>query len=307
MLDYSLTTPEERNAYLHNLTDLDDYKPNELELCANYLLHAADKSLANHKANNKSSNSKNLELVDNGEGEAVIKPRKGSNAILRPNVPVPWEHPNLVDLKKDIEILLADEEAETDLYRKYKLHRWITELRMDAKARVPDYTIEVNPSWCKIEPIDLEIAGLDWTNSFHVKHLIRHYSELKQSETSKFLMEYFDSIIEQTPLLGWERHILIRYIDGTDTIIIAREVMETYDKVLYPGFVSKLMRQIYREIANEAEKLDIERSVNKKLWRRCPRCGKKHPDHAYWWRIGQRACKECFTGIPDVELLNEYK
>lgn len=293
MLDYSLTTPEERNAYLHNLADLDEYTDSQLELCANYLLHAADKSLANHKSNNKASNNKNLELVDNGEGETTIKPRKGSNAILRPTVPVPWHHPNLIDLKRDIEVLLAAEEVEPDLLRKYRLKRWITELRLDAKARVPDHTIEVTASFSKVEPIDLEMAGLDWTNSFHIKHLVRYYSELKQSDASQFTMEYFDSIVEKTPLEPWEKHILIRYIDGMNTIIIAREVKEEFDKILYPGFISKVMRQIYREIAQQAERSDIEKSTPKSKWRRCPKCGQKHPDHEFWWRTGQRSCKQC--------------
>lgn len=301
MLDYSLTTPEERNAYLHNLSDLDEYNDTQLELCANYLLHAADKSLANHKAENKSSNNKNLELVDNGEGETEIKPRKGSNAILRPTVPVPWEHPNLVDLKKDIETLLLAEENEIDLYRKYKIRRWVTELRLDAKARVPDHTIEVSASFSKIEPIDLEMAGIDWTNSFHVKHLVRHYSELKQSESSQFTMEYFDGIVERTPMEPWKKHIFVRYIDGENTIIIAREIKEEFGKILYPGFISTVMRQIYREIAQEAEREDVEKSTKKSTWRRCPKCGKKHPDHEFWWRKGQRACKQCLRTQKETE------
>lgn len=295
MLDYSLETPEERIQYVEQwLSTLENPKDTQLELAANYILHAADTSLANHAKQNKNDDKKKLQLDTNAPMEE-IKPRKGSNAYLRPNVPVPWEHPNLKDLKKDIEKLEILEQLETDAHKAYKLRRWILDLRLDAKARVPDYTIQIGASWTSIEPIDLEMAGLDWTNPFHIKHLVRYYSELKQSDNTKFEMEYFDSLVESANLDPWQKHVFIRYIDGLHSITMAREVAEKFGKILYPGFTSKVMRQIYRKIADEAMRKDVERSMRDKPKRKCPKCGESYPDHEIWWRKGQRNCKVCLS------------
>ena len=56
-LDYTLTTTEDRNAYLHNL-DLTTANDHDLEICANYLLHTVDKSLCGSAQQNRSSNKK---------------------------------------------------------------------------------------------------------------------------------------------------------------------------------------------------------------------------------------------------------
>lgn len=296
MLDYNIENPEDRVAYVADwLSTLgDDIKDTQLELAANYILHAADKSLANHAKQNNNDNKKNLELEDHAATFAEeIKPKKGSNAYLRPVTPVPWEHPNLKELKKDIEKLEQLEQLEPDSHTKYKLRRWILELRLDAKARICDHTINVSPSFTSLEPIDLEMAGLDWTNAFHIKHLVKHYSELKQSENTKFEMEYFDKLVEATPMEGWQKHIFIRYIDGQNSITVAREVAEEYGKILYPGFTSKVMRQIYTKIAEKAIELDVERSMRNEPKRKCPKCGESYHDHEIWWRKGQRNCKAC--------------
>ena len=291
MLDYTLQTIEERLAVLQSL-DLENCKPAQLENYANYLLHLADPSLANHKPLNNAENKKNNKLTDQGE---EIKPAKGSNRYLYPTKPVPWEHPNLRVLKEDIgKLLRLEEEAkvQNNTTRAYQLHRWITELRLDAKARISDHEIQIHGSFSRPMPTDLEEAGLNWTNSFHIKHLVRHYSNLKQDDNAKFDAEYLEQLIEETPLPDWKKHILIRYIDGTNTIIVAREVAEQYGKVLYPGFISKVMRSIYRAIATTAEKKELERTLEK---RKCPKCGQWYPDHQYWWRKGQRKCKVCLS------------
>ena len=57
MLDYTLQTIEERLAVLQSL-DLENCKPAQLENYANYLLHLADTSLANHKPLNNAENKK---------------------------------------------------------------------------------------------------------------------------------------------------------------------------------------------------------------------------------------------------------
>lgn len=294
MLDYTIQQPEGRVAFVETwLTELgENIKDKQLELAANYILHAADKSLANHAKQNKAENKQNLILDENTENE-IIKPRKGSNSYTKPNTPVPWEHPNLVPLKNAIDQLELVEILCPDPRTQYNLRRWILELRLDAKARVPDHTIKTAATWSSPPPLDLEMAGLDWSNSFHIKHIVRHYSELRQSDHSKFDIEYFDALVERTNLPEWQKHVFIRYIDGLNNIIVAREVAEKFNKILYPGFTSKVMRQIYRKIADQAEAEDVRRSTRNLPQRKCPRCGQSFPDHEIWWRKGQRSCKHC--------------
>lgn len=289
MLDYTLTTTEQRLALLNSL-DLTNLNPTTLETYTNYLLHVAEPSLANHKPLNNANNKKNNKLTDQGQ---AIKPSKGSNRYLYPTKPVPWEHPHLVTLKQDIDNLLQlHEKAKQNNAPTYHLHRWITELRMDAKARISNHEIQVAPNFTHPLPIDLEEAGLDWTNSFHIKQIVKYYSELKQEENTKYDILYFEHLVDLAQLPDWKIHILTRYIDGINTIIVAREVAEQYGKILRPGFVSKVMRSIYRAVAMEAEKQQLLRNAHKK---RCPSCGQSWPDHEYWWRKGQRKCKKCLA------------
>ena len=291
-LDYSLTTPEERTSYVSTL-DLNSLKPLELEICANYILHPYGRDLSNSKPTRMS---KNVELNNYVSMGHEIKPSKGSNRNLTPRTAVPWEHPNLTQLATDIETLKADLESESNTYRQYKLRTWIRELRMDARERVPDHTIRFTPTFTSTPDLDIE-EQIDFGNSFHVKQLIAYYTELRQSDISKCTIEYLDKIIERAPLESWEKHLLVRYIDKLNAIIIARELATEYNHVVYPGYLSKTMRRIYRLIAEEAMKVEVEWNYRDKpqLWRKCPACGERHPNVEIWWRKGQRKCKQCLS------------
>lgn len=291
-LDYTLTTAEERVASLSSL-NLDSQSEAMLENCANYILHAADKSLANHAPQNSHHNKYNLELNENIPEPQPVQPRAGSNAYLYPTIPVPWDSPHLRDLAEDIDKLeLAAQQAEGK--QLYLYNKWILELRMDAKARIPNaHTIPTVSDFTPPTEIDMEQAGLDWTNSFHIKHVVRYYSDLKQSEHSNLLMCHFEKLVDNAGLLPWQMHILVRYIDKAHSITIAREVAEQFDIMLQPGYTSKVMRQIYRAIAEEGEKVELMRTTPPSEWRLCPRCGNRYPDNFHWWRKGQRMCKNC--------------
>ena len=292
-LDYSLITPEDRTRYTHTLP-LERYNPMELELCANYILHPYGRNLSNTKSARKTP--KHVDLHAEGTQGHEIKPSKGSNKTLVPRTPVPWHHPYLRDLARDIEILKQALDAELDSYRAYKLRSWIRELRMDARERIPNYEIHFSPTFTSAPDVEIEDL-IDFTNSFHIKHFIQHYGELRQSEVSKFSAEYFDMIVERTPLEAWEKHLLIRYIDRENAIVVARELATEFNHIVYPGYLSKTMRRIYRLIADEAKKMEVEWNYRDKpeLWRKCPNCGEKHPNMELWWRKGQRQCKTCLS------------
>lgn len=296
VLDYNLNTPDERNRYLHNL-NLSALNPHQLELCANYLLHTVDKSLSNSTPQNRSSNKKNNELDPNNGQATEITPKKGGNYYTSPPNPVPWDHFALVDLKEGIDNLVAIRDNETEPTRKYYLSRWITELRLDARLRLPEPTMNVSASFTSTPPIELEEAGLDWTNTFHLKHVCRYYSRLRQDENAKWDIYYFDKLVEQTPLEPWQKHILIRYIDGQNAIITARELAYNFGKMVHPGYTSVVLRSIYAKIAKTATKEIVRQKAKegKIALRKCPTCGKTHPDHELWWRKGQRKCKACLV------------
>lgn len=296
-LDYTLTTTEDRNAYLHNL-DLTTANDHDLEICANYLLHTVDKSLCGSAQQNRSSNKKNLELDPSVE-HSEIKPKKGGNYYTSPPNPVPWEHPAIADLKKGIEQLLALQEKETDSTRAYYLGRWITDARLEARLRLPIPTMSLKSSPPSSPPsIDLERNGLDWTNSFHLKHICKYYSQLRQDDEAKWDMHYFDQLVEATPLEPWQKHVLIRYIDGQNAIITARELAYDFNKAVHPGYTSVVMRSIYTKIAKTAQEQQLLTDMkNGKLEpRKCRKCGKIYPDHSFWWQKGQRQCKSCLNG-----------
>lgn len=295
-LDYNLTTTEERNNYLHSL-NLINANPHQLELCANYLLHTVDKSLANTIPQNRSSNKKNNELDPNDSHSTEIVAKKGSNYYTAPPNPVPWEHPAIADLKAGIDHLVEIRDAETESTRKYYLSRWITEARLEARLRLPISTMNVSASFTSTPPLELEEAGLDWTNSFHLKHVCRYYSRLRQDENAKWDIYYFDSLVERTPLHPWQKHILIRYIDGQNAIITARELAYEFDKMVHPGYTSVVLRSIYTKIAKTAleDQLRQKEKTGEIASRKCPTCGKTHPDHELWWRKGQRKCKACLV------------
>lgn len=297
-LDYTLTTTEERNSYLHSL-DLTNANEHQLEICANYLLHTEDKSLSNANPQSQRENKKNLELDPSSSTNKEINPRKGGNYYTAPANPVPWEHPAIVELKKGIDQLVELREKETDSTRHYYLGRWITDARLEARVRLPIPQMNVKSSApSPAPPIDLEQSGLDWTNSFHLKHVCKHYSKLREDPEAKWDMEYFDQLVEATPLEPWQKHILIRYIDGQNAIITARELALGFGKMMHPGYTSVAMRSIYTKVARtaEAKHLVEEMNAGRLEPRKCPSCGKIHPDHHFWWQSGQRRCKACLNG-----------
>lgn len=304
-LDYTLPTAEQRTALLHaqNLSNLNAY---QLELCANYILYptsAKEPILPTSKPLSTREDKKNQELLPNLSAQEII-PKKGSNYYTAPKNNINWSHPALLDTANAITALQAKIDklkTASDMANKleqYKLKRWLTELRMEARLRLPEKVIDVHPTRVEPEPIDLQEAGLNWANSFHIKHVVRHYSELRQSGTAKWDVLYFDYLVEQTPLEPWEKHLFIRYIDGIKATVVARELAENFDKFVSPGYTSKVMRTIWRRIAETAEKEQalLNAANDPSQLRKCPRCGEKYPQNNWlFWRKGQRNCKRCLA------------
>lgn len=281
-LDYTLNSAEERTKYITQLlsNSTSTPPPTQLEFYADYILHAIPSlSLA--------PNEPNLPL----QTEAQHTPPSPTK-YTKPRYPIPWNSPQLGELEKDIKLLLQKaEEAPSPLG--YRLRRWARELRMDARARLGTQYIEISPTFSPSPPPDIDLL-IDWTNPFHIKHLIRHYSELRQSN-SQSEIEYLDYLVEKAQLPAWQEFFLLRYIDGENSISVAVELATKFDKPVSPGYTSQVLRKIYRRIAQIAELDQLEKNLRHtpSAWAYCPGCGEKKLIHEeYWWR-GKTKCKKC--------------
>lgn len=293
-LDYTLTTSEERIEAISKL-DLSSCNSKQLEFYADYILHPCRKETHTITGHSKEESNISLEQLAPLENPSPPKPRKGHNHYIVSIEPIDWENPALISLKQDIDTL-KQAAAHTTGSRSWQLKRWARELSMEARLRIPGPgTRSLPQDWSHAPSPDLEAAGLDWTDSFHIKHLVKHYSALREGNESKWTAFELERLVDATPMEDWERHIFIRHIDGTNAIIVARELAYSYDKFIRPGYLSQVMRRLYRAIAQTAEK-DIY------LWqarrgvvrtKKCPTCQRYWPDHELWWRQGQRRCKPC--------------
>lgn len=284
-LDYTLELPQRIN--LIKSLPLHTYKSTELELLANYILYK-DKQIPKEKNKYVASKTKphaNLEVLE-----------KPKTQYTKPRPFIHTEDFYIKQYNESIEILKsqlskAPEESQ------WKIKQWIIQHRLDMGiANSLLYpTINFTSSIILKEPIDLDEI-VDLTNSFHISKLLSLYSHLRQSEDSKMWIDWIDrNIIEKTPLFDWQRHLLIRYIDGANQITIGRELGEYFGKIVTPSTISQALRTIYRQIAITAEKelFAFYNANNPAEWRTCKSCGEKKLIKYEYYSSKPKICKQC--------------
>jgi predicted SprT family Zn-dependent metalloprotease len=120
---------------------------------------------------------------------------------------------------------------------------------------------------------------IEYNNPFHIKHLIAHYSFMRQLDEYKPIIEYFDQIVEATPLKLWQKYLLVGRIEGVSQTTLAVQIAQVYGKILSPSYMSQVMRNIYSKIAEQAE-IEYEKFLHMHqswAWETCGTCGcKKH-------------------------------
>ena len=88
-------------------------------------------------------------------------------------------------------------------------------------------------------------------------------------------------IVEQTPLEPWQKHILIRYIDGQNAIITARELAYNFGKMVHPGYTSVVLRSIYAQNRNQRKDTAESERREKLLCENVLRAEKRIPTTSY--------------------------
>lgn len=283
-LDYSLETTPER---LHHLSTVDllSLSSNQLELCADYLLYT-------HKPQTK----KIAPNIKNVPFDPATIPSTPQFKYTNPKPKVNWSNPRLETIKQAIEQLDVLQTATQDTYTTYKFRKWKIELRKDAYSiqELTNPIIRSNPDYVQLDPPEIE-HFIDLTNSYHIKHLITYYSQLRQSIYSKSTIEYFDSIVEYAKLLPWEKHLFIRRIDGANQITIGVELAQDFGKIVSPSYMSQAMRSIYQKIAKAAEQKQLQHLYrnNASKWKRCPTCQQLKLNNSYNYQKSKLKCKDC--------------
>jgi hypothetical protein len=215
---------------------------------------------------------------------------------IAPPKPINWAAPHMVAFKEAIDALVALE-ASLDGPEKWKVKKWLTELRVDAGICWHTYLGEIRVSPSPSKPTPPTLDHVDIGDSFVVKHLIELYWKLRQdgTEDTQLFMAYFEQIVDTAPLKAWQYDIVKLRCEGASGISIAREIRERYARNLSPQSLSNSLRAIYRIVADWGRQAEIEwedRNDPTK-WRKCSVCGQRKHNSAYHWHKGRNECKVC--------------
>lgn len=237
ILDYNYTTPEERLAYIKTqLPHLAQLNPTQLDTCANYLLQ--------YTSTKPTLEFSQVYLEDLHPDLTQTNPIKYTH----PKTPPNWANlPIRTKAINQLKILEAAAPAQLAYnYRKIRIDL-TKEAALETTSQLPKPYAPTQPP----HPIDISPL-IDLTNPFHIKQILKLYSQLKQSPESWEFMEYFDQICTKANLHPWQEHILLRQIDGVNQITIGIELAQQFNKPITPSYLSQAKRTIYRKIAKAA-------------------------------------------------------
>lgn len=271
MLDYTLLTAEERCQLAHDLDDNGQLTARNAEAIANYILHCTEQKTKS--AFSASLTQKEVPTEDMQAAELLAQ----RNSYTKPRQKPMWDlFPEEWHAAEVLKTKSKDPNTPSDLA--YKMRKWRLELLLDIGtiSLILRNQLPLHGNSSVAPPIEIE-NFVDFTNSFHVKQLVAHYSQLAQSEHSRAIMEWFDKILENTPLKKWQKHLLIGRIEGTSQPTLGVEIAEKYGKILSPSYMSQTMRAIYSKVADQA-KIEMQRHTYARqawAWQTCSCCGKK--------------------------------
>jgi hypothetical protein len=275
--DYELSTAAERVAYIDQ--HLDSIPSHLLEYAANYILFA----------DTKEENQRNDLPLTSAQTQTHDQPTNHTT----PRQEIDWNEPWLEPYAEGIAQLNHMEKTAPTSKLAYQYRTWSRQLSMDAGTL---YKQNHKPITCSTRapyyPVDIS-ATIDWTNSFHIKHVLAFYSALYQSE-SQFDIEYLDHLTDIANLKPWQTHIIARRIDGANQIRIGIELAQDFGRIISPSYMSQTMRAIYRAIADAAkrEQLEWENRANPHAWRRCKICGEEKITEIDFY-TNEHICKTC--------------
>jgi len=303
-LDYTLNLPQ--RLQLVQQLELNSLSPHQLDFLASYLLWAVESRRAqlptSTGANAPTELGEWMEASnpthDTNSTTAWAKPRRK----LDPLVTEPWDESKAL-IKQKMEALKALDSSNDSfdgpsVGSQLKLLRnWSMELSQDATlahfSAHPPTEFSCTPSPTPPPTLD----ELDYSDSFHIKHLIEFYSQLKQSSNlnAQYSAMWLEHLIDTCPSLKpWERDLVVLRIDGKKSPAIATYMHLTYGRNLSPQSQSTAMRTIYRSIAEWNSQLQWERA-NPNSKRICTKCGEEKFHNEYYFHVGRAECKACRT------------
>lgn len=236
-LDYTLQTIPERLAQL-NQTLATNPRLN-LETAANYLLHLTPEKPTSNFSAQLAPREIPTETILEPTATYVRKKAKPLWELF------PEEQAGIAHLKE-----LANR-PDTPAQTAYRIRQWRLEALLDIgtisaiiRRTLPSPTTRPSPT-----PIQLEI---DLSDSFQVKHMVVHYTQLATSENeyTKYLLRDFEELINTAPLEEWQRYLLIGRIEGRSQISLSIEIAEKFQRTLSPSYASQTMRAIYKKLAD---------------------------------------------------------
>lgn len=288
-LNYNLTTTAERLSHVRSI-NLSQLNPTELEVAATYILQYTDQQ---------------TKLTVSPTEPLVTATNIPDGAILpnytHPRKPPNWESPELLHRYNTICALktkLSQLNPNTDSTQIYTTKRLIRDLTIEGGWIV---AVEPVPYAPIVYPAAIDLHDhIDLTNPFHIKHILKLYSQLKQSPDSWEFMEYFDTVCTRANLAPWQEHIITRQIDGASQITIGLELAQQFSRPITPSYLSQAKRTIYTTIAKTAHLLDLEfiHAHNPTMWRTCPNCNQTKLNISHNFYSKRKFCKTCYTKQP---------
>ena len=312
-LNYTLN-PAERVAHLNSL-DLSTLKPNQLEFLANYILHQ-DKFTpinspnspnsspnrlqpTNHKPPSRLSSLKSSKTISSDSlhpNDLEHQKKEDTTRYIAPPKPINYSHPNLIPFRESIDQLKL-KESNTSGAIQWKLKKWRTELQIDAGIAWNTTLCQINSHPPSIPPTPPTLDQVKMGESFHIKHIVENYTKLRQdgSADTQLLLNYFEEIVDTSPLKSWQFDILRLKCEGAKGILIGKYLWESHNKNFTPQSLSNALRIIYRVVADWATQLELEWADrnNPSQWRVCSKCGVKKHRGPYNFHKGRTECKEC--------------
>lgn len=281
-MDYSLTTPQERNEKVKEIianTPEERLTPAYLEKLADYIVFALDKEEKKSKkvlTDNRMVTVNKREMsfeglvnkLESGEDGLYNLISNDKNIIFQPKTSITVEDikeiPYLAELKKSIESI--EKQLKTASGRRaYLLKKQLIEMRQDqyvikAAYRKPIYCINVLKSlykanldeniWVAADGNPISDGIVNFFNESHISALLQDYSRIVQdgydklNEDSKWMMMDLDNLIDAALQKSHPLYydLLIYKIDGRTNLEIQSLLQEKYGIKHSVEYISCLWR-----------------------------------------------------------------
>lgn len=290
-LDYNLTSLEERLAYLQNNIPLSRLTTEELELCTNYVLYAADL---------KYKPEDNLELLEELDYNLA---QVESSLIQKKNLPVDWAASDLSNLAATyqsltlkIEHLKSANMPPLDKAKLLKFYqKWRSSVVADAHLYPSQEAIGYYTSTDKFYDTTNSAAEevyriINFSDPYHLRSILLEWHNLHSSPDMEPLLDFFNLIYWSTPMKPWERHLLERWkdkVDGLKNLDIQQDLWLTTGRLInHHNYLNQAVVRLCQRMTDTYYALQAEKHFagQSAYWKYCPVCGRWKIDLAPFWK-----------------------